>query len=54
MIKNTSSNQSYGRDSESKMVRFLSPSVYIYRVSQINVDLLNDDYNLFNNKNKTT
>ena len=28
MVKKTSSNQSYGRDSEYKMVRFSSPSVY--------------------------
>ena len=28
MIKKTSSNQSCGRESECKMVRFLSPSVY--------------------------
>ena len=28
MIKKTYSNQSCGRDRESKMVRFLSPSVY--------------------------
>ena len=31
MIKKTSSNQLCGRDSECKMVRFLSPSVYIKR-----------------------
>ena len=31
MIKKTSSNQSYGRDRECKMVRFYSPSLYIIR-----------------------
>ena len=34
MIKETSSNQAFRRDSENRMVRFLSPSVY-YNVDTI-------------------